>query len=233
MGTASPMNRMKPRSDRRVRTADDLRALSFGERGLLPIVAQDASTREVLMVAYASQEALEQTLASGQMHYWSRSRQELWHKGATSGHVQEVVSLHADCDGDTVLALVHPRGPACHTGETTCFGQVAGKGAVDGEVGDESAPDPEGTLPSLWKVLEGRAAHRPAKSYTVRLLDDENLRMKKLGEELAELILALSSGDQHHIAAEGADLVYHLLVALLARDVTLRDLLDELDARKG
>ncbi len=155
------------------------------------------------MVAYASQEALERTLASGQMHYWSRSRQELWHKGATSGNVQEVVSLHADCDGDTVLALVHPRGPACHTGETTCFGQLAGEGAAEGEVGDESAPNPEGTLPSLWKVLEGRAAHRPTKSYTVRLLDDENLRIKKLGEETRGVDPRPVVGRPAHIAAEG------------------------------
>jgi phosphoribosyl-ATP pyrophosphohydrolase/phosphoribosyl-AMP cyclohydrolase len=127
-----------------------------------------------------------------------------------------LVSLHSDCDGDVVLALVKPVGPACHTGEETCFGE----GAHPGDV-----------LAALWRVLESRARERPAGSYTTRLLADENLRVKKLGEEAAELVLALSRGESDRIRAEAADLVYHVLVALLASGVSLADVKREIAAR--
>ena len=208
-------------TDRRLGTPEDLDALTFGRDGLLPVVSQDAGTGEVLMVAYAHREALEKTLASGEMHFWSRSRQEIWHKGATSGNVQDLVSLHADCDGDTVLALVNPRGPACHTGEGTCFGEGATPTAR------------ETVLPSLWATLQSRADQLPEGSYTARLLKDENLRLKKLGEETAELILALSRNEKERIVEEGGDLLYHLLVALLSSGVSLDELLGELATRKG
>ena len=245
-------------TDRRIEVPADLDTLSFSERGLLPVVTQDAESGEVLMVAWADRTALEQTLDTGQMHYWSRSRGELWHKGATSGNYQDLLSLHADCDGDTLLARVRPRGPACHTGDATCFGEVPGvrhaslsgehrlatPGAESTSPSHEGAPSSESTSPShegtpsestipgLWAVLEDRAALRPPSSYTVRLLDDENLRLKKLGEETAELILALSRGEGGRILEEAADLVYHLLVALKASGGTLEGLLRELDARK-
>jgi phosphoribosyl-ATP pyrophosphohydrolase/phosphoribosyl-AMP cyclohydrolase len=138
-----------------------------------------------------------------------------------------VVSLHADCDGDVVLARVHPSGPACHTGEESCFGDTGAPRLQLAE--SESGAD---ALSALWRVLESRAQERPAGSYTTRLLDDENLRVKKLGEEAAELVLALSRGDRSRIGAEAADLVYHLLVALLASGVSLHDLQNELASRQ-
>ncbi len=234
------MKRRREMTNRRIRTPGDLDTLSFWENGLLPVVAQDASSGAVLMVAFSNREALEATLLSGQMHYWSRSRQELWHKGATSGNIQELVSLHGDCDGDTLLAVVRPRGPACHTGETTCFGAMEedgmpSPGTVANQIDGEPPRSPEGEdiLPGLWATMEDRATRRPPGSYTVRLLEDENLRLKKLGEEVAELILALSRGERQRIAEEGADLTYHLLAALLAAGVTLDELLDALDRRRG
>lgn len=229
------MRRKKVPTDRTVRGPEDLDSLEFWENGLLPVVAQDAGTGEVLMVAFSNREALERTLATGQMHYWSRSRQELWHKGATSGNFQNLVSLHADCDGDTLLARVRPMGPACHTGDDTCFGALDSEWKVDEPVVGTPVPsiDPEGTLPALWAILQDRAARRPKGSYTVRLLNDENLRLKKLGEETSELLVALAREERDRIPKEGADLMYHLLVALLASGVTLEELLAELDDRQS
>jgi phosphoribosyl-ATP pyrophosphohydrolase/phosphoribosyl-AMP cyclohydrolase len=208
----------KPVTDRRIRQHHDLDTLDFDDEGLLPVVVQDAHRGTVLMVAWASRGALERTLETGETHFWSRSRGELWHKGGTSGNTQRVVSLQADCDGDTVLARVVPSGPACHTGDPTCFG--------------DSFPTTGTVLQHLWDTLVERAAEKPDRSYTARLLADENLRTKKLGEETAELIHALSRGEGERIVQEGADLLYHLLVALLGSGVSLDDLLTELDERR-
>jgi phosphoribosyl-AMP cyclohydrolase / phosphoribosyl-ATP pyrophosphohydrolase len=203
-------------TDRALEAPRDLDALRFDERGLVCVVAQDARAGAVLMVAWANREALERSLEEGEMHFWSRSRRILWRKGETSGNVLRVRSLHADCDGDTVLALVEPAGPACHTGEATCFGAAA------------PAPDP---LDVLWGVLEARARELPPASYTTRLLGDENLRIKKLGEETAELVSALARGETDRVRSEAADLLYHLLVTLLAAGVSLDELRAELAAR--
>jgi phosphoribosyl-ATP pyrophosphohydrolase/phosphoribosyl-AMP cyclohydrolase len=200
----------------------DLDRLDFAKGGgLVTVVAQDAGSGAVLMVAFADREALERTLATGEMHYHSRSR-GLWHKGATSGNTQRVVELLADCDGDAVLARVEPAGPACHTGAPTCFGEAA------------LAAD---TLAALERVIAARASAtddpgaRP--SYTRRLMADRNLRLKKLGEEAAELVLALADGDRERIAEESADLVYHALVALRAAGVGLDDVRRTLAERAG
>ncbi len=198
-----------PPADRRLRTASDLDVLRFDARGLVPVVAQEAGTGAVLMVAWASREALEATLSTGEVHYWSRSRQALWRKGATSGNVQALVSLHADCDADVVLARVRSAGPACHTGEATCFGDIAGEGERGANAGVAGA----GLLEELWAVLEARDRDRPEGSWTTKLLEDENLRLKKLGEETVELVTALVRGDGR-APEEAADLLYHLLVAL-------------------
>jgi phosphoribosyl-ATP pyrophosphohydrolase/phosphoribosyl-AMP cyclohydrolase len=206
-------------TDRSLQSPDDLDGLRFDERGLLPVVAQDVEDGRVLMLAWANREALERSLAGGELTFWSRSRQALWTKGETSGNVLHLVSLHADCDGDTVLARVRPTGPACHTGEATCFGSG-------------SNPRSESTLPAVWQTLVDRARERPEGSYTVRLLDDPNLRIKKLGEETAELIQALVQEDGPRATEEAADLLYHSLAALLAQGVTLDDLLDELEGRR-
>ncbi len=234
-GPASPAS--PAATDRTLRTAGDLTPLRWDARGLLPVVTQDAGSGAVLMVAWANREALERTLSEGIMHYWSRSRGELWRKGSTSGNVQRLVSLHADCDGDTVLARVTPAGPACHTGDPTCFGAIPGE---EGGQEDAGSPGPsadergEGShlLDELWAVLEARARERPEGSWTTRLLDDENLRLKKLGEETVELVTALVRSDAR-APEEAADLLYHLMVALKGAGHPWQAVLDELAKRRG
>lgn len=198
----------------------DVERVRFDPRsGTVPVVVQDAATSQVLMVAWADRAALEATLRTGEMHFYSRSRQELWHKGSTSGNVQRVRQLVLDCDRDTVLALVDPAGPACHTGARSCF-EAAGveAGAVS-------------LLHVLWRVIEQRAQAGGAGSYTVRLLGDRNLRVKKLGEEVAELVAALAAGERERVRDEAADLLYHLLVALRAVGVGLGEVEAELGRR--
>ncbi len=198
--------------------------------GLVTVVAQDARTGAVLMVAHADREALERTLATGEMHYRSRTR-GLWHKGATSGNVQRVVSLAADCDGDAVLARVEPAGPACHTGAVSCFGDVAlaadALGMLDATIAARDAV-PGGAVVG---VPTGSAENAPP-SYTQRLLADRNLRLKKLGEEAAELAVACADDDAPRAAEEAADLLYHALVALRPLGVTLDDVRRVLAARR-
>jgi phosphoribosyl-ATP pyrophosphohydrolase/phosphoribosyl-AMP cyclohydrolase len=197
----------------------DLDGLDFQKGGgLITVVAQDSRTGSVLMVAHADREALERTLATGEMHYRSRSR-GLWHKGATSGNVQRVVSMTVDCDGDAVLARVVPAGPACHTGTESCFS--AG----------ESGSDALGQLDSI--IRQRTLSVADAASYTSRLLGDRNLRLKKLGEEAAELVTASADGDTARAIEEAADLFYHALVALHAVGGSLRDVQSVLAERQG
>jgi phosphoribosyl-ATP pyrophosphohydrolase/phosphoribosyl-AMP cyclohydrolase len=191
-------------------SALDLDAVNFAKGGgLITIVTQDASTGRVLMLAHADREALERTIETGEMYYHSRSR-GLWHKGATSGARQQVVSLTLDCDGDAVLARVTPLGPACHTGAVSCFGPA----------GD--------ALGALDETIAARAAEQGGNgdhpSYTRRLLADRNLRLKKLGEEAAELVTACADGNAERVAEEAADIVYHTLVAARAVGVGLDDI---------
>ncbi|MDH5589136.1 MAG: bifunctional phosphoribosyl-AMP cyclohydrolase/phosphoribosyl-ATP diphosphatase HisIE, partial [Gemmatimonadota bacterium] len=205
-------------TDRTLRDVADLDALDLAKGGgLVPMVAQDADTGAVLMVAYANHQALAATLDTGVAHFWSRSRQAPWRKGETSGNTLHVVSLHADCDGDTVLARVRPTGPACHTGEPTCFGEGAAPAAISASISGPGDPGNAShtqahtdALAVLDATLARRQKERPEGSYTVRLLDDENLRLKKLGEETAELVTALAKGDAERIPEEAADLMYHL-----------------------
>lgn len=193
----------------------DLDELDFDKGdGLLPVLAQHHLTGEVLMLGYASREALEATLATGDLTFHSRSRNALWVKGETSGNRLRVVSLHPDCDSDALLALVSPLGPTCHTGRRSCFG---------------ASP----TLRALGDSLEARREADPGTSYTARLLADRNLRLKKLGEEAAELVLACGDSDPDRVAEEVADLIYHALVAALAVDVTVDEVLRTLDGRRG
>ena len=201
----------------------DLDRLDFAKGGgLVTVVAQDAQSGAVLMVAHADREALELAIATGEMHYRSRSR-GLWRKGATSGNVQRVVALAADCDGDAVLARVIPAGPACQTGQRSCFGDLA--------LAVETLAVLERTIVARLDAGVPRDEGRP--SYTRRLLADRNLRLKKLGEEAAELVLALADGDRARAAEEGADLVYHALVALRAAGVGLDEVRAVLAARAG
>jgi phosphoribosyl-ATP pyrophosphohydrolase/phosphoribosyl-AMP cyclohydrolase len=223
-------------TDRTIASPADLDGLKFDDSGLIPVVAQDAATGAVLMVAWANREALAKSLESGLATFWSRSRQELWTKGETSGNTLTLVSMHGDCDADTVLALVKPAGPACHTGELTCFGRGAvpsGAPNPDATSGAARVDAPsESTIPGVWATLVSRAEERPEGSYTVKLLDSENLRIKKLGEETAELIQALVKGQDDRAAEEAADLFYHMLAALLANGVSLEDVLAELESRR-
>jgi phosphoribosyl-ATP pyrophosphohydrolase/phosphoribosyl-AMP cyclohydrolase len=218
-----------PLTDRRLTRPADLDSLAFEKaEGLVPVVAQDARSGTILMVAWANREALERTLITGLAHFWSRSRASLWQKGETSGNVLRVVSLHADCDADTVLALVEPTGPACHTGEPTCFGA----GADPATAAPASAGGAD-VLSRLDATLAERARTRPDGSYTVKLLEDVNLRLKKLGEETAELVAALATADGVRATEEAADLLYHALVALRAEGITVDDVLGALESRAG
>ncbi|OYV68111.1 MAG: phosphoribosyl-AMP cyclohydrolase [Deltaproteobacteria bacterium 21-66-5] len=195
----------------------DIDRLDFQKGGgLVTVVAQDATTGAVLMLAHADREALERTIVTGQMHYRSRTR-GLWHKGATSGNTQRVVQLRADCDGDAVLALVEPAGPACHTGRRSCF-----------DAPEFAAPD---VLGQLDRTIAERAAGGSDQSYTRHLLGDRNLRLKKVGEEAAELVLACADADADRAANETADLWYHSLVALRAVGGSLASVLAVLAGR--
>ena len=196
--------------------------LSYDERGLVPCVVQDWSTGEVLMLAYMNEQALERTRATGELHLWSRSRQEAWHKGATSGNVQAVRALRLDCDGDTLLALVEPAGPACHTGERTCFHR-----------GDLDRAAPHETLPGLERTLQQRAAERPDGSYTVDLLDHPERIGEKVREEAEEVTRAAREETPQRVDEEAADLLYHLLVLLHSRGRSLTDAERVLDGRRG
>ncbi len=206
--------------------AFDLDALNFTKsNGVVTVVAQDAVTGVVLMIAHADRVALEKTLASGEMHYTSRTR-GLWHKGATSGNVQRVVSLTADCDGDAVLARVVPAGPACHRDTVSCFGDTG--------IGADALSVLAQTIDARARTTEtDDATGVRSTSYTARLLADRNLRLKKLGEEAVELSMACIDGDLANVAAEAADLVYHLLVAARGAGVTLDDVRNVLAQRRS
>lgn len=196
--------------------------LVYDERGLVPCVVQDWASGEVLMLAYMNAEALERTRATGELHLYSRSREELWHKGATSGNTQTVRSLRLDCDGDTVLALVEPAGPACHTGERTCFHRGELEPAAPCEV-----------LPSLERTIDERALARPQGSYTVELLDDPPRAGEKVMEEAEEVTRAAREESDERVDEEAADVIYHLLVLMHGRGRSLKDAERVLDERRG
>ena len=204
----------------------------FDEKGLVPVVAQDAATGDVLTLAYANREAVEKTLASGEAHYYSRSRSELWRKGATSGNTQRVVEVRLDCDGDALLYMVEPRGPACHTGEKSCFfTSLAGEGVGVRTAGDHSVP-----FGTMVEQLAGTIAQRhremPEGSYTASLIEGGPERLaQKVGEEAVEVVIAALSDER--LPEEAADLVYHLLVLLEERGVGTEDVARVLHDRHG
>ena len=195
--------------------------VAYDERGLVPCVVQDAASGEVLTVAYMNAEALRLTRATGEMHFFSRSRRELWHKGATSGHTQALRALRYDCDGDALVALVDPAGPACHTGERTCFHR-----------GDLEPAAPFETLPALGRTIASRAAERPGASYTTRLLDDVDFAGDKVREEAEEVARAAREESDERVAEEAADVIYHLLVLMHGRGLSLADAEAVLDGRR-
>jgi phosphoribosyl-ATP pyrophosphohydrolase/phosphoribosyl-AMP cyclohydrolase len=203
--------------------ADSIEAiLQYDGDGLVPCVVQDWATGEVLTLAYMNELALARTRDTGELHLWSRSRAEQWHKGATSGNVQKVRALRVDCDGDSLLALVEPAGPACHTGERTCFHR--------GEL-DPGAPYE--TLPTLERTIVARAHERPCGSYTVELLDDPARIGEKVMEEAEEVARAAREESDERVDEEAADVLYHLLVLVHSRGRALADAERVLDGRRS
>ncbi|CAH1220194.1 MULTISPECIES: bifunctional phosphoribosyl-AMP cyclohydrolase/phosphoribosyl-ATP diphosphatase HisIE [unclassified Paenibacillus] len=203
--------------------------------GLVPAIVQDATTNEVLMMAYMNRESLKLSLESGETWFWSRSRQELWHKGATSGNVQKITSIKYDCDGDTLLVAVKPDGPACHTGEVTCFhNEIVGlPQQTDGE--NAAASPASGrfdVLAELESVIAERERERPEGAYTTYLFDKGvDKILKKIGEEASETIIAAKNKDNEELRLEVSDLLYHLLVLLQERKLPLDDIMSELSRR--
>jgi phosphoribosyl-ATP pyrophosphohydrolase/phosphoribosyl-AMP cyclohydrolase len=191
----------------------------FGPDGLVPVIVQERGSGDVLMVAWANEEALRRTAETGLAHFWSRSRQGLWLKGETSGNRLHVRALRADCDGDALLLVVDPEGPACHTGTRTCFGDAPAAAA--------------GVLAEVERVIAQRERDRPQGSYTAKLLAkglDHSL--KKVGEEATEVVLAAKGESPERLAEETADLLFHVLVVLAQRGVHMADVLDVLEKRR-
>ncbi len=186
--------------------------IAYDERGLVPVVVQDDASGEILMLAYANAEAVALTLSSGELHLWSRSRAEIWHKGASSGNTQSLVALRLDCDGDALLAIVRPAGPACHTGERSCFFDNISGGEV-----------PHEALPTVERVLVDRAREKPSGSYSVELLSDPEFSAAKVREEAEELGRAVLDESDSRVDEEAADLLFHLTALLHSRGHSLAD----------
>jgi phosphoribosyl-AMP cyclohydrolase / phosphoribosyl-ATP pyrophosphohydrolase len=194
--------------------------IAFDENGLVPCVMQDWRTGEVLTLAYMNEEALRRTRETGEMHFYSRSRDELWHKGRTSGNVQRLKALRYDCDEDALVALVEPDGPACHTGNRTCFYR------------GDMEPVPYEALPALERTIEKRRGSRPEGSYTAELLEDPPRIAQKVLEEAAEVAQAAQDESDERVAAEAADVLYHLAVLLASRGLSLEQAFEELNGRR-
>ncbi|MBN2981486.1 bifunctional phosphoribosyl-AMP cyclohydrolase/phosphoribosyl-ATP diphosphatase HisIE [Cohnella algarum] len=197
--------------------------------GLVPAVVQDAVSKEVLMLAYMNEESLKLSLESGTTWFWSRSRGELWNKGATSGHTQQIASMHYDCDGDTLLVKVKQKGPACHTGAYSCFYRDAELGGAAAELGEADRFAP---LSNLEATIARREAERPEGSYTTYLFEKGlDKILKKIGEETAEVIIGGKNNDRAEISSEAADLIFHLMVLLRQQGIPFDDVLKELEFR--
>ncbi|MBN8867029.1 MAG: bifunctional phosphoribosyl-AMP cyclohydrolase/phosphoribosyl-ATP diphosphatase HisIE [Solirubrobacterales bacterium] len=200
--------------------------VKFDQDGLVPCVAQDAESGEVLTLAYMNAESLELTRRTGEIHYFSRSRQKLWKKGEESGNVQKVRALRIDCDGDAIVALVEPAGPACHTGERTCFFR-------DLETGKGPDPVSGEALAVLSRTIESRLAERPEGSYVVKLLDDPGFAGEKVMEEAEEVSRAVREESDDRVAEEAADVLFHLAALIRSRGITLADVGEVLNGRRA
>ncbi|WBL14443.1 bifunctional phosphoribosyl-AMP cyclohydrolase/phosphoribosyl-ATP diphosphatase HisIE [Sutcliffiella sp. NC1] len=198
--------------------------IKWDSAGLVPAIVQDAQSKEVLTLAYMNEESLQKTLETKETWFWSRSREELWHKGATSGNTQKVVELKLDCDRDAIVVLVEPAGPACHTGETTCFNEVV--------VANEKPPGSLAILRELENTIKERQQEMPEGAYTTYLFEKGvDKILKKVGEEAAEVIIAAKNRDREELKWETADLLYHTLVLLREQDVSLNEVLAVLNER--
>lgn len=229
--------------------------IKWDDQGLVPAIVQDAVSKEVLMLAYMNRESLALSVETGSTWFWSRSRGELWNKGATSGHTQGIVSMAYDCDGDTLLVRVRQQGPACHTGRYSCFyndialggdagsaGPTADGGEVEeaddnggsGEVDGSASADRFEVLGKLESVIAQRYAERPSGAYTTYLFDKGvDKILKKVGEESAEVVIAAKNGDNDELRSEASDLIFHLMVLLRERGLPLDDIMNELAQRHG
>jgi len=207
--------------------------LKLDERGLIPVIVQDARTRQVLMLAYMNAESLKKTLETNETWFWSRSRSSLWHKGETSGNTQRVVAVLVDCDGDALTVLVVPNGPACHTGAQSCFfNEIQAVGPGEDDAGQDLGNLGE-VLNSLYALVESRRRERPEGAYTTYLFDQGlDKILKKVGEESAETIIAAKNDSRSALAKESSDLLYHLVVLLVERGLSLEDVRDELVRRR-
>ena len=226
--------------------------LKFDEYGLIPAIVQDAQTLEVLTLAYMNRESLERTVATNSTWFWSRSRSELWHKGETSGNTQRVIELVLDCDQDAIVVLVEPAGPACHTGERTCFHNAVESdaqvltpdikrsaeslqskvGTNEGRKDNREVEDLGALLNQLYDLVESRKRERPDGSYTTYLFNEGlDKILKKVGEESAETIIAAKNENTNGLVAEVSDLIYHLLVLLVERGVSLDEIRQEMAQR--
>jgi phosphoribosyl-ATP pyrophosphohydrolase/phosphoribosyl-AMP cyclohydrolase len=198
----------------------------FNDDGLVPCVTQDSRTGEVLTLAWMNGESLRLTRKTGEVHFFSRSRQEIWRKGETSGNTQRVVELRIDCDEDAILALVEPAGPACHTGERSCFYRRL-------EDGEAPRPTPSEALALLQRTLDERAAVRPEGSYTATLLENDELAAGKVMEEAEEVTRAVREESDERVEEETADVLYHLAVLLKSREISLDRAMEVLNGRRG
>jgi phosphoribosyl-ATP pyrophosphohydrolase/phosphoribosyl-AMP cyclohydrolase len=219
-----------------------LEQVNFDQKGLVPCVAQDFASGEVLTLAYANEESLRLSVETGELHFYSRSREEIWRKGETSGNVLRLRQLRYDCDCDAIVALVEPTGPACHTGERSCFYRELTAEGADGEeaaVASDAASNTGEPLPAahealaaLERTLRSRAAERPEGSYTVKLLDDPKLIGEKVEEEAEEVVRAAREESDERVAEEAADLLYHLSVLLASREVPQSAVMEVLNGRR-
>jgi phosphoribosyl-ATP pyrophosphohydrolase/phosphoribosyl-AMP cyclohydrolase len=221
-------------------SANLIQNLKFDDRGLIPAVVQDDKTNEILMLAYMNSESLQRTLQTGETHFWSRSRNELWHKGETSGNTQRVTDIRIDCDSDALIVRVDPNGPACHTGEQTCFFRDVNQSApiAVAQTGvslvNVDSMELGILLNNLYKLISERKEERPEGSYTTYLFNSGlDKILKKIGEESTETIIAAKNGSKKEMSAEISDLLYHLMVMMVERDVRLTDILAELQHRVG
>jgi len=215
---------------------DAAEAIRFDDAGLVPCVAQDWRTGEVLTLAYMNAEALRRTRETGEVHYFSRSRDRLWHKGETSGNTQRLRQLRYDCDADAIVAIVEPAGPACHTGQRSCFYRDVDGSADPAPDADpapgEPAPAPFEALATLERTLAEREAERPQGSYTVELLDDPERIGAKVREEADEAARAAGGESDERVAEEAADVLYHLAVLLRSRQIEIAEVMEVLNGRR-
>jgi len=208
--------------------------IKWDENGLVPAIVQDAQSKDILMLAYMNEESLQKSASTGSTWFWSRSRSELWNKGATSGHTQQIVSMSYDCDGDTLLVAVKQKGPACHTGSYSCFTNPV---EIEGAAGEFAEAEGANRFAMLGKVessIAARYAERPEGSYTSYLFDKGlDKILKKVGEEASEVIIAAKNNDNDELRSEASDLIFHLMVLLRERGLPLDEIMKELEARYG